>query len=313
MKRIRNSNSRFSIHGAGVLSIVGIAFLAAALASILFAGVEAKHQKCFTHPTYSSPITLSRDNKLLWSVNPADDSVSVIRTDTNTLLTNIKVGKEPQSIALDPYDRFAYVADAAGSDVTVIKIVNRYPDTFKAEVECRAGKNGHIKSGAEPWNIVASPDGKRIFVANSAQDTITVIDAKWQTVIGSVDLRNSLCNDPDHNRHFQPRGLAVTQDSKKLYVTRFLSFTRADGVQGDDKGKEGLVCRLDIDTNSTDIGSYHPAAVIRLEPRIIGFKHPNLPDEDTLGFPNQMQNIVIRGDQAYLPNIAASPTDPLRF
>ena len=37
----------------------------------------------FNHPTYSSPIVISADNKLLWSVNPADDSVSVIRTDTN--------------------------------------------------------------------------------------------------------------------------------------------------------------------------------------------------------------------------------------
>src|SRR5205814_10271289 len=139
----------------------------AGVASILSAEVEANKPKCFTHPTYSSPIALSRDNKLVWSVNPADNSVSVIRTDTNTLVKNIKVGKEPQSVALDPHDHFAYVADAAGSDVTVIKIVNRCPDTFQADVDWHAGKHGHIKTGSEPWNIVASPDGKRIFVANS--------------------------------------------------------------------------------------------------------------------------------------------------
>src|SRR5262249_35320045 len=37
-------------------------------------------------PTYSSPIAISSDNRLVWVVNPADDSVSIIRTDNNTRL-----------------------------------------------------------------------------------------------------------------------------------------------------------------------------------------------------------------------------------
>ena len=83
------------------------------------------------------------------------------------------------------------------------------------------------------------PDGLRVFVANSGQDTISVIDTTTRTILGDIDLRNSLANDPDRNRHFQPRGLAVTGDNSKLYVTRFLSFTRVGGKQGDDLGKEG--------------------------------------------------------------------------
>ncbi len=61
----------------------------------------------FNHPTYSSPIVISADNKLLWPVNPADDSVSVIFTGTNTVIGKIKVGKEPQSVAVDPDNKFA--------------------------------------------------------------------------------------------------------------------------------------------------------------------------------------------------------------
>lgn len=171
----------------------------------------------------------------MWSVNPGDDSVSVLRTDTNTVLKKIPVGDEPQSVALDPNNRFAFVANAAGSSVTVIKITNAEYGRFAASVEKT------VKTGAEPWNIVSSPDGKRVFVANSGQDTITVIDAVARNVIGHVNLRNSLCNDPDRQRHFQPRGLAVTQDNKHLYVTRFLSFTKSGGIQGADNGKEGVV------------------------------------------------------------------------
>lgn len=251
-------------------------------------------------PTYSSPIALSVDNKLVWSVNPAYNSVSVIRTDTKKLIKNITVGLEPQAVALDPAGHFAYTADAAGNDVTVVKIDNSDPNAFKAHVD------RHITTGGEPWNIVVSPDGKNVFVANSAQDTVSVISVTTEKITTNVDLRNSICNDPDRNRHFQPRGLAVTQDSTKLYVTRFLSFTQTGGVQGVDTGKEGLVCRIDINSG------FQPAAAIHLAPRITGFKFPGL-SADTLAFPNQLQSIVIRGNQAYLPNIAASPSDPLRF
>jgi len=225
----------------------------------------------------------------------------VIRTDTNKLLTNVKVGLEPQAVALSPDNKFAYVADAAGNDVTIIKILSLPPSPFVTKVD------SDLTTGAEPWNIVVSPDGKFVFVANSAQDTITVIDASKRKIVTSVDLRNSICNDPDRNRHFQPRGLAVTKDSTKLYVTRFLSFTQAGGVQGVDTGKEGLVCRVDVSGSG-----FTPAAAIRLAPRVTGFQFPGL-SKDTLAFPNQLQSIVIRGNQAYLPNIAASPSDPLRF
>lgn len=55
------------------------------------------------HPAYSGPMALSADDKLFWSINPDDDSVSVIRTDTHQNITKIGViGDEPQSVALDP-------------------------------------------------------------------------------------------------------------------------------------------------------------------------------------------------------------------
>jgi len=296
---MRNSRIRFFSSQTAAKTLVA---LAAVLLFLETPGVCLG--ATFSHPTYSSPIALSADNKLVWSVNPADNSVSVIRTDTNVLIQNISVGTEPQGVALDPNNQFAYVADAASNDVTVIQITNASPNAFAAKVFTR------LVTGAEPWNIVVSPDGKRVFVANSSQDTITVIDATKQKIIGNVDLRNSVCNDPDRGRHFQPRGLAVTQDSSRLYVTRFLSFTQGGGVQGVDAGKEGLVCRLSINTSSNKISGYQTVAAITLAPRDAGFQFMG---NEATAFPNQMQSIVIRGDQAYLPNIAASPSDPLQF
>ena len=54
------------------------------------------------------------------------------------------------------------------------------------------------------------------------------------------------------------------------------------------------------------------ARVIALAPQISGFKFPGLTN-DTAAFPNQLQSVVLRGDRAYLPNIGASPSGPLRF
>ena len=266
--------------------------------------------------TYSSPIALNNADKLLWSVNPGGNTVSVIRTDNNTIITNIPVGLEPEGVALTPDSRLAFVANAAGNSVTLIQIDDAEPNTFRARVDNSVGPGGQLVTGAEPWNIVCSPDGKKVFVANSGQDTITILSPDFRSVVGHVDLRNSIVNDPDRRRHFQPRGLAVSGDNNQLFVTRFLSFTKAGGRQGEDNGREGVVAILDIDTDSVNINDFKPARVVRFSEQDTGFKFdPQVtpPATNVFAFPNQLQSIVIRGDQAFLPNIAASPAGPLRF
>ncbi len=65
------------------------------------------------------------------------------------------------------------------------------------------------------------------------------------------------CNDHtgdnvgDPAYHFQPRGLAVTQNSARLYVTRFLSFTKLNGRQASNDGKEGVVWSCTVNTSGT--------------------------------------------------------------
>ena len=287
------------------LLILAFSAVSGALAQSLSANGQNTIAAPFTKPTYSSPIALSQDNSLVWVVNPDDDSVSVISTATNQkVANNISVGDEPQSIALDPNNQFAYVANAAGNSVSIIEILNSSPTSFSAR------ELTELTTGAEPWNIVISPNGQRVYVANSAQDTITVINAQNRTIIGNVDLRSSACNSGDANRHFQPRGLAVTLDNTRLYVTRFLSFTRPGGVQATNDGKVGLVCRLNIDTAATTIGgSVTGFTPITLAAQPSGFP----PNVNEPAYPNQLQSIVIRGDKAYLPNIAAAPAPPLAF
>lgn len=315
LKRLTKNSSRFRsrLNRAGmVLGIPALAAVSILLPGARPAGAEAPDatEAVFNRSTYSSPIAISSDNRLLWVVNSRHDTVSVIRTDNHTVLKTIGVGDEPRSIALDPNNTFAFVSNAVDGSVTVIKINNSTFGAFSAVVEST------LKTGSEPWNIVSSPDGKRVFVANSGQNTITVINAVTRTIIGQVDVRNSICNDPDRGRHFQPRGLAVTVNNKQLFVTRFLSSVKNGLRQATDTGERANVCRLNINTASSNIGDYTPAQQITLNPRVTGFTVDSSGDgiaDATSAFPNQLQSIVLRGSRGYLPNIAASPSGPLKF
>ena len=287
--------------------------LTAMTAGLMGLALNGAQAAVFNQATNSSPIVLSADQRLIWSVNPLDDTVTVIRAKNNTVLTTLATGDEPRSVAVDPNNRFAFIANAAGNSVTVIKITNRRLDSFAAVTRKT------IKTGAEPWDIVISPDGKRIFVANSGQDTISVINVATLELIGNINLRNSLCNGPNRARRFQPRGMAIILSNTQLYVTRFLSFTRSradGGKQGIDTGKEGAVCRIAIDTSSTSINDYNPAQLLTFAPQLTGFAVDSTGDgvpDPTSAFPNQMQSLVIRGNKGFMPNIAASPTSPLVF
>jgi YVTN family beta-propeller protein len=259
----------------------------------------------FSTPTNSSPIAMTNDKLFVWAVSPDDDSVYVINAQTNALSSRITVGDEPRSIAIDPDSEFAYVANAADNTVSIIRMTG-------------GGAGGVIEktfiTGAEPWDVVISPDGKRVYVANAVQDTITIIraDAASPSIIGNVELNNDACNADNAKRHFQPRGLAVSLDNTKLFVARFLSMVKTGGVQATDDGKEGLVCRLDINT----AGVTKATSVTGFTPRTLASVNTGFADRNgnaTAAYPNQMQSIVLRGDVAYMPNIAASAKGPLRF
>ena len=251
----------------------------------------------------SSPVVLADGDTTLWAVSPDTNRVAVVRTSDNAVLAQLDVGKSPQSVAVDSANRYAYVANAGSNDVSVIEL-----ESVREHGYAAARRRRRVVTGAGPTSVVVSPDSRRVFVANGGQDTITVLDGHDQALLSVIDLRNSACNVDDRSRHFQPRGLAISDDGQRLYVTRFLSYTLPGGAQRADFGKEGLVCRVDLGSTA----GFRPRLTpIRLAPTDAGFVDRN--GAPTGAFPNQLQSVVLHGDHAYLPNIAASPSGPLRF
>ena len=61
------------------------------------------------------------DGRHLYVVNDGSENLTVIDTGTNRVTATVPVGREPWSIAVDREGRRAYVTNATGNSVTVLR------------------------------------------------------------------------------------------------------------------------------------------------------------------------------------------------
>lgn len=73
-----------------------------------------------------------------------------------------------------------------------------------------------IATGAHPVAVLLSPDQRRLFVANSLGDTVSVVDTAKDKVIGTALLRPAAARDLPG---VTPTGLALSPDQKTLYAS----------------------------------------------------------------------------------------------
>jgi YVTN family beta-propeller protein len=266
----------------------------------------------FAGPLSSQPIALSSDDALLVVANPDNDTVSFfdVRNDSNRRVAVVAVEDEPNGVAITPDSKKAYVANTASGTVTVIRVNFGGSDPDYSATQT-------IKVGTEPYSLVMSPNGAKLYVANARSNDISVIDTatdKVERTIGGVGL--------------EPRGLAITNDEdsndddETLYITNFLSLPAGAKLDGADDSKEGLVTVVSTSTHNV-------TATINLKPLAdTGFKAtgdalakiaPGDPADAanfkfvTGAYPNQLNNIAIKGNFAFVPSTGASPNGPVRF
>ncbi len=252
----------------------------------------------------SSTLALTTDGKFIWSVNPDNDSVSVmeVANDRNTRIAEIPVGDEPRCVAITPDNSKVYVTNALSGNVYVIDANTR-------------NVSKTIPVGTEPTGCALTLDGAKLYVANLSSDSVSVINTANDTVAKTIS-----------NAGAKPRGLAVAEigGKTKVYVTQFLAqlvddARPIDQKEGRDDGREGRVTVIDAGTDTV-------VKTIKLAAKAAGFKSDGSTLDkivfdannaatkiDTLAFPNLIESIVVRGNRAYLPNTASSPNGPLKF
>ena len=165
------------------------------------------------------------------------------------------------------------------------------------------------------WRL--TPAGRKLYVANARSNNVSVIDTSANYAAKTIS-----------NVGPEPRGIAITNagsgddTQETVLVTQFLSLPIDGKVDGADDAKAGHVTVISAATD-TVIGD------IVINPLAdTGFKAagdalqriapPATPvDADfkfiTGAYPNQLNNIAIRGKFAFVPNTGASPNGPVRF
>ena len=252
-------------------------------------------------PTYSSPIAMSTDGKLVWSVNPSDDWVSVIRTDQNKVVKKIKVGNEPQGVALDPLNRYAYVANAAGNSLTVLRITDARPGNFKAAKDNRFGSKGtlHHRRRAVERRRLARRQARlrgqqRPGHHHRARRRHPQVPRPRRPAQQPLQRpRPASATSSRAAWPSPPTASGSTSPASSRYV-------EPGGAAGDDTGKDGRGLpprhqhRLEAASPTTSRPRDHArAAGHRLHGRL---RPATARRTTTSAFPNQLQSIVIRGE-----------------
>jgi uncharacterized protein (TIGR03437 family) len=276
------------------------------------ASVRAAGPTRFAGPTSSQTLALSGDDGVLAVVNPDSDSVSFFdtRPGTNQRIAEVKVGTEPNSVALSPDGTRAYVANTVSGTVSVLSL-DRFVPAFGTIVAT-------IQVGTEPYGLALTPSATKLYVANARSNSISVIDTAGLRVMKTIA-----------NVGFEPRGIAITNagsgdDSvETVFVTQFLALPSAPGkIDGSDDSKNGRVTVISVasdtvtgeivlnplaDTGFAAAGDALKRIAPPAAPVAADFKFT------TGAYPNQLNNIAIRGKYAFVPSTGASPNGPTRF
>ena len=270
---------------------------------LLAQGLPAKRAS-FSGPTTSQPLALSADGDVLAVANPDNNTVTFFDTSRPTprLIDEVAVGREPSGVALSPDGLEAYVANTLDGTVSVLKLNGNGREVKLHKV---------LDVGTEPYGVAVTPNGDKVYVTNARSNTVTVINARNNHVIDTIE-----------GVGIEPRGLAITNDgddddNETVFVTQFLSLPVPGKIDGADDAKAAFVTMISTATDSV-------TGQIRLDPIAdTGFKAagdalarippgPNFVFT-TGAYPNQLNNIAIKGHFAYVPNTGASPNGPVRF
>ncbi len=106
--------------------------------------------------------------------NFGDNNVSVIDTSTNTVIATVKVGSQPQGVAITPNGAFAYVANCGGNVWVINTSTNKVATKFLV--------------GGCPTAVAITPDGTRAYVTEANANKVAVIETSSNTVTATIGV-----------------------------------------------------------------------------------------------------------------------------
>ena len=143
------------------------------------------------------PASWARVNYVYVANNQAN-TVSVINTSSNLVVTTIPVGTNPWGVAVNQAGSFVYITNQGSNNVSVISTST---NTVTAT----------IPVGIAPSGIAFAPNGQTAYVAKSGSNSISVIKTSTKLIIATIPVQT------------YPYGIAVTPNGGLVYVANFNS------------------------------------------------------------------------------------------
>jgi len=173
-------------------------------------------------------LDVSVDGDRLYAALGMLNSVAVIDAKTDALIATVPVGVAPYRVAASPDGRTLYVANrggrapgsnepqarSAGSPVRIDPTTDAALQGSISVIDDEKLTSSEIVVGRQPSGLAVSSDGRLLYVANSDDDTIQVLDTKTYRVNKTISLTPP--QDPGFGQ--MPTDLALSSDGKWLYV-----------------------------------------------------------------------------------------------
>ena len=210
----------------------------------------------------------SPDGALVYVTNELDDTVSVIRTASNSVIATIPVGNAPISVAVSPNGSRLYVLNTLSGSISVISTAtNTIVATIRVQAEQSAGLAVTADGSRLYAGIVGGSVGVRVIdtSTNSAGATVTILDAGGHVHFGAMAIDVT----PDGSFVYVPFGggfnaVTVISVATNSYVTNiptgrepFSARIAPDGTRAYVANANGVTV-INTQTNSavTDIGGF---------------------------------------------------------
>lgn len=273
-------------------------------------------------PARTTNIALLSDGERLVAVNRESDTVSFFRVrrgaeDRFVKIGEVAVGQDPRYLCLRPGDEEVWVSNSASGTVSRISLQGR--PRVKRE----------YRVGSEPRGCAFTPNGKLLLVALHTEGRVAVLEAESGNTVLEAHVGG------------QPEAVAITDDGdlddldEWAFVTQFFSEPIPGGPgEAFDDGRQGVVHAFPVVTCTPEKISLAPAFsgftadrtafcrqfnpgahsdVFCPDPAQTDPASPTITQDPQMAFPNQLHNLIIRGDEVYVLSTAAQPEPPVRF
>jgi YVTN family beta-propeller protein len=162
-----------------------------------------------TIPVGHNPLSvaLTADGRRAYVTNQGADSVTVVDTSTFTAVREVRVGSHPNRLALDARKGLLYVSVGDDDKVAIVDTaagVGTTADKVVATIDLAPYRGAPV--GSNPGGLALSPDGSRLYVANSGNNDVAVIDTRSRRTVGLIPTG------------WYPSAVVTSRDGRTLYA-----------------------------------------------------------------------------------------------